>query len=66
VQEPTDPVEVLTRWELSGGAWSVVSRTRERVVVALLRCDGGEEVDRFVSARSDLLAFLGQRTDSED
>ena len=45
----TDRVAELQRWELSGAVWSIVSRKQDRVTVALLRCDGGEEVDRFTS-----------------
>ncbi|KUI24742.1 hypothetical protein AU196_15555 [Mycobacterium sp. IS-1742] len=59
-----DRVEELQRWEDSGAVWTVVSRTPGRVTIALLRCDGGEEVDRFVSADPDLLRFVGDRSDS--
>jgi len=38
-----------------------MSRTQARVTVALLRCDGGEEVDRFTSDDPRLLAFIGDR-----
>jgi hypothetical protein len=34
--------------------------------VALLRCDGGEEVDRFTSDDPRLLDFLGGRLSSAD
>lgn len=66
MDEPADPVAVLQRWELSGGTWAVRRRSADRVTVSLRRCDGGEEVDRFTSERPDLLAYLGQRTDSGD
>ncbi|KUI21994.1 hypothetical protein AU195_06740 [Mycobacterium sp. IS-1496] len=59
-----DRVEELQRWEDSGAVWTVVSRSADRVTVALLRCDGGEEVDRFVSSDPDLLRFVGDRSDS--
>jgi hypothetical protein len=59
-----DRVEELQRWQDSGAVWTVVSRTPDRVTVALLRCDGGEEVDRFVSSDPELLRFLGDRRDS--
>ena len=45
----SDRVAELQRWEDAGAVWSVVSRRNGRVTVALLRCDGGEEVDRFTS-----------------
>ena len=40
-----DRVAELQRWEDAGAVWSVVSRKQDRVTIALLRCDGGEEVD---------------------
>jgi len=36
------------------------------VTVALLRCDGGEEVDRFTSADPQLLDYIGDRFNSAD
>ncbi|BCI52374.1 hypothetical protein NIIDNTM18_16520 [Mycolicibacterium litorale] len=61
-----DRVEELMRWQDSGAVWTVVSRTPERVTIALLRCDGGEEVDRFTSADPEVLRFVGDRTDSTE
>ncbi len=56
----------LVRWEDSGAHWQVVARSRDNVTIALLRCDGGEEVERFTSADPHLLDFVGGRTGSED
>lgn len=56
-----DPIGVVTRWEDAGGEWRIVARTATEVTVALCRCDGGEEVDRFTSADPALLAFLAGR-----
>jgi hypothetical protein len=53
-----DYVAELTRWEEAGATWAVVARSRRGVTVALLRCDGGEEVDRFTSSDPRLLAFV--------
>jgi hypothetical protein len=61
-----DRVEELQRWEDSGAVWSVVSRRNGRLTVALLRCDGGEEVDRFTSDDPRLLDFIGERFNSVD
>jgi hypothetical protein len=36
------------------------------VTVALLRCDGGEEVDRFTSDDRRLRSFIGDRMTSEE
>jgi hypothetical protein len=59
-----DRVAELQRWEDSGAIWSVISRQGGRVTVALLRCDGGEEVERFTSDEPRLLAYIGERSDS--
>ena len=53
-----DYVAELTRWEDSGATWTVVARTRRGVTVALMRCDGGEEADRFTSSDPRLLRFV--------
>ncbi len=55
-------LERLRRWEDAGGHWRVLVRGTGRVVVALERCDGGEEVDRFESAEPELLDYLAGRT----
>ncbi len=62
--DPASDVARLTRWEASGGAWQVVARAPGRVTVALLRCDAGEEMDRFTSADRALLQLLGARETS--
>lgn len=51
----------LTRWEQSGGEWAVLAWRPGRVTIALLRCDGGEEMDRFTSADPAVLAHVGSR-----
>ena len=61
-----DLVAELRRWQDSGAVWQVVSRTHRNVTVALLRCDGGEEVDRISSDDPRLLAFIGERMDSAE
>ena len=53
-----DRVAELVRWEDAGATWQVVARTRHGVTIALLRCDGGEEVDRFTSDDPRLLAYV--------
>ena len=55
-----DYVAELTRWQESGATWQVIARTRRGVTVALMRCDGGEEVDRFTSSDPRLLEFVDQ------
>ena len=61
-----DRLAELERWEDSGAVWSVVSVRDDRVIVALLRCDGGEEVDRFTSNDPRLLDYIGDRQSSTD
>ncbi|WP_099039233.1 hypothetical protein [Mycobacterium neglectum] len=61
-----DRVAELTRWQDSGAVWEVVARRGDTLTVALLRCDGGEEMDRFTSDDSRLRAFIGERQSSED
>jgi hypothetical protein len=61
-----DRVEELRRWQDAGAVWEVISRKGHSVTVALLRCDGGEEVDRFTSEDPALLRFIGDRQSSEE
>lgn len=61
-----DRVAELQRWEDSGAVWEVISRTPTSVTIGLLRCDGGEEVDRFTSDDARLLAFVGDRRRSAE
>ncbi|MDN4518540.1 hypothetical protein JN086_09595 [Mycolicibacterium austroafricanum] len=62
----SDRVAELERWEDAGAVWRVIGRNASSVTVALLRCDGGEEVGRFTSTDPRLLAFIGDRLSSED
>jgi len=48
-----------------GGHWQVLARRQERVDLALLSCDGGEEMGRLSSADPDLLRYLAGRTSDE-
>jgi hypothetical protein len=61
-----DRVAELQRWQDAGAVWEVVSRKGRSVTVALLRCDGGEEVDRFASDDPRLLDFIGDRLSSTE
>jgi len=61
-----DRTAELQRWQDSGAVWQVVSRKAGSVTVALLRCDGGEEVDRFNCDDPRLLAFIGDRRSSAE
>ena len=61
-----DRVAELRRWEDAGAVWEVISRTANSVTVGLLRCDGGEEVDRFTSNDPRLLTFIRDRQSSAE
>ena len=63
VKEST--LEILRRWETAGGHWQVLSRSPSGLVVALLRCDGGEEAHRFTSTDPSLAAYIGDRLTSQ-
>ncbi len=60
-------VDLLKRWYASGAMWRVISRAPDgAVTVALLRCDGGEEVQRLTSSDHDVLDYIGSRNDSDE
>lgn len=59
-----DPTEELARWECAGGHWQVVARDADSVTVALLTCDGGEEMSRMTAPAVALEGFLAGRTGS--
>lgn len=61
-----DRTAELQRWEDSGAVWEVIARSADSVTIGLLRCDGGEEVDRFTSDDPRLLAFIGDRRSSAE
>lgn len=64
--EAQDPVAQLQRWEDAGAVWEVLSAGPDRATVSLLRCDGGEEMERITSTDPALLEFLAGRTSSMD
>jgi hypothetical protein len=59
-------VDLLRRWETAGGVWRVLAQDRRAITVALYRCDGGEEADRFVSNDPQVAEFLSGRMSSEE
>lgn len=44
----------LTRWVAAGGHAEAMPAAEGRTVVSLCRCDGGEEVERFISVAADV------------
>ncbi len=41
-------VDALQRWLLSGGHWELLGERDGEATVALMTCDGGQEMDRVV------------------
>ncbi|MDN5797590.1 MAG: hypothetical protein L0H79_17825 [Intrasporangium sp.] len=60
------PVEVLRRWADSGATWRVVSHVDGRLQISMRTCTGDEEMQRLDSGDPELVAFVGERTSSED
>jgi hypothetical protein len=62
----TEDLDRLRRWEDAGGTWRVAARRADSVTIALCRCDGGEEVDRFSTEDPAVIGHLGGRETNED
>jgi uncharacterized protein len=65
MEDGSNFVDLMRRWEHAGGVWRVLGQDHRAVTVALYRCDGGEEADRFVSTDPQVAQFLAGRTSSE-
>ena len=64
---PGGLVEVLTRWERSGGYWQVLNVQDDWIDIGLFTCDGGEQMSRLSGARTSVLrSFLSGRSSSTD
>ena len=59
-------VERLSRWLAAGGGWRVIVRTPSSLTVALLTCDGCEEMGRIVSSASSFVACVASLEASGD
>jgi hypothetical protein len=66
MEPDVEVVATLRRWEDAGGLWRVLARDAGSITVGLYRCDGGEEVDRIVTAEPPLTGFLAGRDSSEE
>jgi hypothetical protein len=64
--EYDDLVDRLQRWQDAGATWRVLHRAGGRITVGLFTCDGGEEMERATSDDPAVLAFIGDRTTSDD
>lgn len=53
---------VLERWESFGGRWRVLARSEGSVTIALLSCDGGEQMGRVAGSSLDLADYEASRS----
>lgn len=65
VEDGSEHVAALQRWESFGAVWRVIAPDSSGVTVALCRCDGGEEMERFSSSDPAVLGYLDGRLSSE-
>lgn len=64
---PGGLVEVLARWERSGGHWRVLTVKDTWIDIGLFTCNGGEQMSHVSGARTTVLrSFLAGRTSSAD
>ena len=61
-----DTLAVLQRWEDSGAIWRITGRGPDGLDIDLVTCTGDEVVDRLRSSDPALLAYVGDRTASDD
>jgi len=54
----TSDLSRLQRWEIAGGTWRLDGRRGDTLTITLCRCDGGEEIDRLISAEQDLIEYV--------
>lgn len=63
---PGGIVDVLTRWEDSGGQWRILKSSERWVTAGLFSC-AGDEMSRVTSERTAMLTkFLDGRSSSHD
>ncbi len=55
--EPSDDLAAVLRWQASGGEVQVLT-WGPPLVVSLITCDGGQEMQRITSDETDLRAEL--------
>lgn len=60
--QPSLDLDRILRWEQAGGEWRVSDESDTAITVSLLRCDGGEEVDRLRSSEADVRAYTASES----
>ena len=60
-----DPVGALQRWEASGAYWRVTGNRGGTVTIALLTCDGGEQVGELRCAEEEVRDVLAGRLSND-
>lgn len=67
VGPPGGLVEVLSRWEASGGHWKVLSSRDDWINFGLFTCGGSEQMSAVSGARTTVLhSYLRDRTSSTE
>ena len=66
-EPPGGLVEILRRWELSGGHWKVLRSSDMWVDIGLFSCDGTQQMSRVSGVRTSVLrGYLDGRASSAD
>ncbi len=61
----TDELVRLQRWVDSGAQVRILARRGERLTLGLLTCDGGEEMERLVTADPEVVRWCAENVESE-
>lgn len=51
-------LDELLRWEGAGGTWQLLDEAQDHVEIALMTCDGGEEMGRLRSGQRDVREYV--------
>ncbi|MFT3715440.1 MAG: hypothetical protein QM774_05685 [Gordonia sp. (in: high G+C Gram-positive bacteria)] len=56
----SDDLERVQRWVASGGHVRMSAARDDATVITLITCDGGEEMDRFVTRDPSIVSWCEQ------
>jgi hypothetical protein len=62
----TDELARLQRWVDAGAQVRILARRGERLTLALLTCDGGEEMERLVTADPEVARWCAEHAEAAD